>query len=219
MHLCEIWKCQNWWMVMEFFIPNFGLQILGMFILDQLIWIGNLCQRWSSCHLSVLCLSKILFFRSYKLEDENLWDLNSVNNHWLKPSEKKWQLSFWDCQFIPNFYKFLQVKELGVVIWNCTCVANDLYKIFNIYWRLGVDEAKIPYKWPLNLRTYFNFSHPLKLLSATDASVFISVRFLIIPPLTGGKYILIYLLLITVNFDYMILIVTLFGLWFFDMKH
>ncbi|EFO27645.2 hypothetical protein LOAG_00845 [Loa loa] len=67
-----------------------------------------------------------------------------------------------------------EVKELGVVIWNCTCIANDLYKIFNIYWRLGVRGAKIPHKWPLNLRTYFNFSHPLKLLSATDTSVFIS---------------------------------------------
>ncbi|OZC08573.1 phospholipase D domain protein [Onchocerca flexuosa] len=67
-----------------------------------------------------------------------------------------------------------EVKELGVVIWNCTCIANDLYKIFNIYWRLGVRGAKIPYKWPLNLRTYFNFSHPLKLLSANDASIFIS---------------------------------------------
>uniref|UniRef100_A0A1I8EFS1 PLD phosphodiesterase domain-containing protein n=1 Tax=Wuchereria bancrofti TaxID=6293 RepID=A0A1I8EFS1_WUCBA len=67
-----------------------------------------------------------------------------------------------------------EVKELGIVIWNCTCIANDLYKIFNIYWRLGVRGAKIPYKWPLNLRTYFNFSHPLQLLSAKDASVFIS---------------------------------------------
>ncbi|VDO08055.1 unnamed protein product [Brugia timori] len=67
-----------------------------------------------------------------------------------------------------------EVKELGIVIWNCTCIANDLYKIFNIYWRLGVRGAKIPYKWPLNLRTYFNFSHPLKLLSVKDASVFIS---------------------------------------------
>ncbi|VDK75665.1 unnamed protein product [Onchocerca ochengi] len=67
-----------------------------------------------------------------------------------------------------------EVKELGVVIWNCTCIANDLYKIFNVYWRLGVRGAKIPYKWPLNLRTYFNFSHPLKLLNANDASIFIS---------------------------------------------
>ncbi|CAG9529778.1 unnamed protein product, partial [Cercopithifilaria johnstoni] len=67
-----------------------------------------------------------------------------------------------------------EVKELGVVIWNCTCIANDLYKIFTIYWRLGVKEAKIPYKWPLNLRTYFNFSHPLRLLSAKDTSTFIS---------------------------------------------
>ncbi|KAL3985812.1 PLD-like domain family protein [Acanthocheilonema viteae] len=67
-----------------------------------------------------------------------------------------------------------EVKELGVVIWNCTCIANDLYKIFTVYWRLGVKGAKIPYKWPLNLRTYFNFSHPLKLLSAKDAGTFIS---------------------------------------------
>ncbi|VDK78049.1 unnamed protein product [Litomosoides sigmodontis] len=67
-----------------------------------------------------------------------------------------------------------EVKELGVVIWNCTCIANDLYKIFTVYWRLGVKGAKIPYKWPLNLRTYFNFSHPLELLGAKDTSAFIS---------------------------------------------
>ncbi|KAM3716872.1 putative phospholipase D F09G2.8 [Dirofilaria immitis] len=67
-----------------------------------------------------------------------------------------------------------EVKELGVIVWNCTCIANDLYKIFNVYWRLGVRGAEIPYKWPLNLRTYFNFSHPLKLLNVKDASIFIS---------------------------------------------
>uniref|UniRef100_A0A0R3RPZ7 PLD phosphodiesterase domain-containing protein n=1 Tax=Elaeophora elaphi TaxID=1147741 RepID=A0A0R3RPZ7_9BILA len=73
-----------------------------------------------------------------------------------------------------DWKSLVEVKELGVVIWNCTCIANDLYKIFTIYWRLGVSDAKIPYKWPLNLRTYFNFSHPLKLLSTKD-SAFISV--------------------------------------------
>ncbi|VDM95133.1 unnamed protein product [Thelazia callipaeda] len=66
------------------------------------------------------------------------------------------------------------VKEFGVIIWNCTCIANDLYKIFNVYWRLGVDGAIVPHKWPLNLRTYFNFSHPLKLSNVGDTGVFIS---------------------------------------------
>ncbi|VDK47578.1 unnamed protein product [Gongylonema pulchrum] len=61
-----------------------------------------------------------------------------------------------------------EVKELGLIVWNCTCIANDLSKIFNIYWRLGIKDAKIPYKWPLNLRTHFNFTNPLKLSTTED---------------------------------------------------
>ncbi|MFH4977180.1 hypothetical protein AB6A40_003889 [Gnathostoma spinigerum] len=68
-----------------------------------------------------------------------------------------------------------EVKELGYVFYNCSCLANDLSKVFKIYWKLGEEKAKIPPKWPLYLKTPFNFSHPLKLnLNGHFVDVFIS---------------------------------------------
>ncbi|CAD5230842.1 unnamed protein product [Bursaphelenchus xylophilus] len=56
-----------------------------------------------------------------------------------------------------------EVKELGVLIRNCSCIANDLQKIFTIYWRIAEGGSKIPGRWPLNLRTQFNHHHPLEI--------------------------------------------------------
>ncbi|VDD86126.1 unnamed protein product [Enterobius vermicularis] len=68
-----------------------------------------------------------------------------------------------------------EVKELGYLIKNCSCMASDFSKIFTVYWRLGGEASKIPVKWPLNLRTYFNFTHPLKVfLNSKPAQTFIS---------------------------------------------
>ncbi|CAD6191629.1 unnamed protein product [Caenorhabditis auriculariae] len=53
-----------------------------------------------------------------------------------------------------------EVKELGMVVENCPCVAADLYRIFAIYWKLGEPDAKIPEHWPISYRTPYNFSHP-----------------------------------------------------------
>lgn len=56
-----------------------------------------------------------------------------------------------------------QVKELGIVGFNCSCMATDIVKIFEVYWRLGDKNAKIPSKWPEELRTYINDSRPMEL--------------------------------------------------------
>lgn len=55
-----------------------------------------------------------------------------------------------------------QVKELGVMITNCSCLALELGKIFSIYWRVGTDGA-VPSIWPVNLRTKFNSHTPINL--------------------------------------------------------
>ncbi|XP_063703810.1 5'-3' exonuclease PLD3-like isoform X2 [Culicoides brevitarsis] len=49
-----------------------------------------------------------------------------------------------------------QVKELGILATNCTCLADDIAKIFEVYWKLGQSGAKIPKKWPAELQTEIN---------------------------------------------------------------
>ncbi|XP_063906502.1 5'-3' exonuclease PLD3-like isoform X3 [Zophobas morio] len=56
-----------------------------------------------------------------------------------------------------------QVKELGLVINNCTCLAEDLGKVFDVYWKLGEDGARIPDQWPANLSTHINKDTPMNL--------------------------------------------------------
>lgn len=56
-----------------------------------------------------------------------------------------------------------EVKEIGVLIRNCSCIASDIGKIFSVYWRMGEEGAQIPTRWPINLRTNFNAKHPLEI--------------------------------------------------------
>ncbi|XP_009321446.1 PREDICTED: phospholipase D3 [Pygoscelis adeliae] len=68
-----------------------------------------------------------------------------------------------------------QVKELGAAVYNCSCLAKDLGKIFEAYWALGVPGASIPVPWPANYSTTFNMETPLELkLNDTDAAVYFS---------------------------------------------
>ncbi|XP_066132662.1 5'-3' exonuclease PLD4 [Saccopteryx bilineata] len=54
-----------------------------------------------------------------------------------------------------------QVKELGVVIYNCSRLARDLEKTFQTYWVLGAPKAVLPKHWPQNFSTHFNRFQPL----------------------------------------------------------
>ncbi|XP_011315372.1 phospholipase D3 isoform X2 [Fopius arisanus] len=53
-----------------------------------------------------------------------------------------------------------QVKELGLVAMNCSCLANDLAKIFEVYWQLG-KEGKVPPNWPDSLSTKINVNRTM----------------------------------------------------------
>ncbi|CAL4172939.1 unnamed protein product, partial [Meganyctiphanes norvegica] len=55
-----------------------------------------------------------------------------------------------------------QVKEVGVLISNCSCLAQDMNKIFEVYWQLGKEGAVIPKSWPYNLHTEFNSKNQMK---------------------------------------------------------
>lgn len=69
-----------------------------------------------------------------------------------------------------------QVKELGAVLHNCSCLARDLLRIFATYRILGQEGASIPAVWPSNLAAESSLDHPLKLqLDGANAEVYISV--------------------------------------------
>lgn len=55
-----------------------------------------------------------------------------------------------------------QVKELGVLIRNCTCLVRDVAKIFNVYWMMGKEEAKLPPAWPAEVSTKINYTTPMR---------------------------------------------------------
>jgi phospholipase D3/4 len=55
-----------------------------------------------------------------------------------------------------------QVKELGVYITNCSCLAKDLTKIFHVYWDLGKNSTMPPNgKWPDRYNTNVNLEKPM----------------------------------------------------------
>ncbi|KAM6958754.1 5'-3' exonuclease PLD3 [Aplochiton taeniatus] len=68
-----------------------------------------------------------------------------------------------------------QVKELGAVVYNCSCLAADLGKIFEAYWFLGQQDQPIPSPWPSSFSTAYNKDSPLQLpLNSTPSSVYLS---------------------------------------------
>lgn len=70
----------------------------------------------------------------------------------------------------------MQVKELGAVVYNCSCLAADLGKIFEAYWFLG-DSQSVPSPWPASFSTFYNKDTPLQLpLNGTQSHVYLSVR-------------------------------------------
>ncbi|CAD6186880.1 unnamed protein product [Caenorhabditis auriculariae] len=53
-----------------------------------------------------------------------------------------------------------QVKELGVAVFNCPCVGEDLQKLLEIYWTMGAPGAKLPQQWPDEFSTGANSKTP-----------------------------------------------------------
>ncbi|XP_077104603.1 5'-3' exonuclease PLD3 [Siphateles boraxobius] len=67
-----------------------------------------------------------------------------------------------------------QVKELGAVVYDCGCLAEDLGKIFEAYWYLNQTKT-VPAHWPSKYSTQYNKDTPMQLsLNGTDASVYLS---------------------------------------------
>ena len=69
-----------------------------------------------------------------------------------------------------------QVKELGVVMYNCSCLARDLTKIFEAYWFLGQAGSSIPSTWPRPYDTRYNQETPMEIcLNGTPALAYLAV--------------------------------------------
>lgn len=68
-----------------------------------------------------------------------------------------------------------QVKELGVLVQDCPCLASDVEKLFDVYWYLGADDAQIPKKWPALYSTTINSTNPITVtFNNTQAPIFLS---------------------------------------------
>ncbi|XP_066584799.1 5'-3' exonuclease PLD3-like isoform X2 [Prorops nasuta] len=63
------------------------------------------------------------------------------------------------------------VKELGLLILNCTCLAKDYAKIFDVYWKLG-EDGKVPATWPDNYSTKINMQTPINCSTYGNACKF-----------------------------------------------
>jgi len=64
-----------------------------------------------------------------------------------------------------------QVKEVGVLVTDCPCLAEDMEKIWSVYWALG-GATSLPSTWPTELSTLYNANNPLSLPSLPE--VFLS---------------------------------------------
>lgn len=68
-----------------------------------------------------------------------------------------------------------QRKELGVLVYNCSCLALDIHRIFSLYWGLRLRDF-IPSFWSKRLFALFNRDEPLELtLNSTKAQAYVSV--------------------------------------------
>ncbi len=78
--------------------------------------------------------------------------------------------------YMSDMLIYAQVKELGAVVYDCSCLAKDLGKIFEAYWYLNQTET-VPAHWPKKYSTLYNKDTPMQLsLNGSDASAYLSVR-------------------------------------------
>lgn len=61
-------------------------------------------------------------------------------------------------------------------MYNCSCLARDLTKIFEAYWFLGQAGSSIPSTWPRPYDTRYNQETPMEIcLNGTPALAYLAV--------------------------------------------
>ncbi|MGH0145361.1 UNVERIFIED_CONTAM: hypothetical protein FKN15_021118 [Acipenser sinensis] len=73
-----------------------------------------------------------------------------------------------------EWHSMAQMKELGVIIYNCSCLVLDLHRIFTLYWQLEYKDF-VPAKWSKRVFALSSKVEPLKLnLNDSKAEAFLS---------------------------------------------
>uniref|UniRef100_A0A0K0DC18 Phospholipase D domain protein n=1 Tax=Angiostrongylus cantonensis TaxID=6313 RepID=A0A0K0DC18_ANGCA len=68
-----------------------------------------------------------------------------------------------------------QIKELGMAVFDCPCLAEDLTKLLQIHWDMGAPGAKIPASWPVAYATSAYHERPTTVpQSEGDQAVYFS---------------------------------------------
>ncbi|XP_018588787.1 phospholipase D4 [Scleropages formosus] len=69
-----------------------------------------------------------------------------------------------------------QVKEVGVSVENCSCLAEDAARLFGIYWHIGAHRGSpLPPYWPVRYSAHSNAERPLRVkLNGIPAHVYLS---------------------------------------------
>ncbi|XP_055026672.2 inactive phospholipase D5 [Misgurnus anguillicaudatus] len=73
-----------------------------------------------------------------------------------------------------DWRSFSTMKEFGIIIYDCSCLAMDLNKIFSLYWQLQYKDF-VPSIWSKKLTALYNKDKSLQLyLNDTEAKAYIS---------------------------------------------
>ena len=71
-----------------------------------------------------------------------------------------------------------QRKELGVLVYNCSCLAIDLHRVFSFYWQLQ-NRDYVPSIWSKRVTALYGKDNPVTLyLNDTEVTAYVSVRIL-----------------------------------------
>eukprot|EP00064_Thunnus_orientalis_P004267 superscaffoldBa00000384_g4278 len=69
-----------------------------------------------------------------------------------------------------------QVKEVGLSVEDCSCLAQDAFRIFGVYWSIsGANNGSLPLYWPARLSALSSSQNPLHLkFNGVPAKVYLS---------------------------------------------
>ncbi|KAI3351277.1 hypothetical protein L3Q82_005827 [Scortum barcoo] len=69
-----------------------------------------------------------------------------------------------------------QVKEVGLLVEDCSCLAQDAFRIFGVYWDLGgANNGSLPPYWPARLSALSSSQKPMRLkFNGVPAQVYLS---------------------------------------------
>lgn len=68
-----------------------------------------------------------------------------------------------------------QVKEVGLAVEDCSCLAKDVSRVFEVYWTVGGANGSLPPYWPARLSALSSSENPLQLkFNGIPAKVYLS---------------------------------------------